>query len=194
MRNKEAGLTLIEVVIAAAVLAVVFSMTVQAILSSYDMNTRSREDAIALAAAQDMVAQIRNSQPTDVATNFAGMTFTVDGLQAPVVGGVAVPQGEVIVIADETPDEAAYGRDLLKPLGPDGLDLNGNGTRWDIITVASGKCPFPVDLDGTAAIDNDKVLPADMRLVPVVVVVSWQAKNGLSRVQLMTFVVDRDGF
>ncbi|MHC4916624.1 MAG: PulJ/GspJ family protein [Planctomycetota bacterium] len=194
MRNKEAGLTLIEVVIAVAILAVVFSMTVSAMLSSYDMSTRSRQDALALAAAQDMVAQIRTAQPNDVANNFAGLTFTVDGLPPPVVGGVAVPHGEVIVIADETPDEAAYGRDLLLPPGPDGIDLDGNGLRWDILTVASGACPFPVDLDGSLAVDNDAVLPDDMTLVPVVVVVSWESKVGLSRVQLLTFVVDRDGF
>jgi prepilin-type N-terminal cleavage/methylation domain-containing protein len=187
-RRSEAGLTLLEVMIASAVLAIAICGTIGAVLACYQLNTRSREDALALAAAEDIIADVRElGSVEDVVNKYNGTTFTVEGL--PRAPGVAA-QGEVIVITDETPDEDVYGRNI----GGTGVDLNGDGDTLDIHTMVTPDCAFPVDLDGDGIPNNDKVLPEDIKLVPVIVLVRWKAHVGIGRVQLITFVVERDEY
>ena len=190
MRNKEAGMTLLEVVIAVAVLAVAVCGTVGAMLACYQMNTRSREENLATAAAQDMLATIRETPFENIVASFSGTTFRVNGLNTPAGGA---DHGEVIIIADETPDEAVYSRDLELPAGPDGLDLNGDGDRTDVLNAPDPTSTFPYDLDGDGALVTGAVAPANFKLIPVVVLVRWESSTGMARLQFMTMIVDRDG-
>jgi hypothetical protein len=156
------------------------------------MNTRSREDQLALAAAEDILADIREvSSMEDLVTKFNGLTFAVEGLTAP---PGFTDHGEVIIITDETPDESAYGRDMEAPAGPDGVDLNGDGDRVDLHSALTPDCAFPVHLDNDTVNLIDNVAAADMDLVPVVVLVRWRTPVGIARLQLVTFVVDRDEY
>lgn len=184
------GLTLVELMIAVAILAITICATMSAYFSSHRLNVRSREEAIAVAAAQDKLAEIREHNFDDVVNAYGGQTFQVFGLN-PVAPGV--DQGEVIIINDETPDEAAYGRDLEAPVGPDGVDLNGNGRRTDVLGLATVTGTFPADLDGDGAATTPVVAPAAFKLIPVVVAVTWQGPSGTARVQMMTMIADRDG-
>jgi prepilin-type N-terminal cleavage/methylation domain-containing protein len=189
-RQTQAGLTLIEVVIAVAVLAVAMAGVFGAIMICFQMNTRAREDSIALSAAQDMLAQIRNTVFENVPTTYDGMTFPVPGLAPPSPG---VDPGEVVIIRDETPDESVYCRDLEAPAGPDGVDLNGDGDTWDILDTAVPGETFPLDLNREDGPVSDEVALDKMKVIPVVVLVRWRSRGGLARMQLVSVVVDRDG-
>ena len=184
------GLTLIELMIAVAILAIAICGIMSAYFSSHRLNVRSREEAIAVAAAQDKLAEIREHSFADIVSTYGGQTFQVLGL-TPVTPGA--DQGEVIIINDESPDEAAYGRDLDPPVGPDGVDLDGNGRRTDVLGVATVTSTFPADLDGDGATITPVVAPAAFKLIPAVVVVTWRGSSGTARVQTMTMIADRDG-
>ena len=54
-------MTLIEVIIAVAVLAIAMAGVFGAIMICFQMNYRAREDSVALSAAEDMLTQIRNA-------------------------------------------------------------------------------------------------------------------------------------
>jgi len=184
------GMSLLEVTIAIAVLAVMVCGVTMVIVSTSRLNTITREEAIAHAAAQDLLAQIRETPFENIVPNYQGMTFAVPGLRNPRVG---VDHGEVIIIDDETPDEAAYGRNLGAGGGSPGVDLNGDGDRADILNVPAVNSVFPVHLDADIVNFIDVVAPADFKLIPVVVLIRWDSGEGISRLQIMTVVADRDG-
>jgi hypothetical protein len=173
-----------------AILAFAISGAVAAILVTARMNTRAEAEMLATAAAEQVLAQVRQ---TPFATLFSDYVnpgdddkrfFTVADLQAPVAG---VRHGEVILILDESPDEAAYGRNLGVPGGGSGVDLNGNGATTDVLNGAD----FQVDIDGDGAFNTDAVAEANLRLIPVVVLIRWGSGEGVERLQVNTLVVDR---
>jgi len=197
-RSGSAGFTLLEVTICLAILAISISMAISAILVTAQMNTRAEAEMLATSAAEEALAQFRPTPFLDTTAPYDDIDshyvappasaddrrfFTVPGLQAPAPGQ---PHGEIIVILDETPDEAAYGRNLGPGGGAPGVDLNGNGRTNDVL--AGG---FGVDIDGDGALDADPILKANRRLLPVVVLIRWGTGEGIQRLQIMTMVVDR---
>jgi prepilin-type N-terminal cleavage/methylation domain-containing protein len=93
-RASRAGFSLLEVMLSMSILAIAIVGTASAVLVSSKLNDRSRYEAIALEAAEDKLAQIRETAFANVATTFSGQTFTVAGLPYPT--GTVV-HGEVIV-------------------------------------------------------------------------------------------------
>jgi prepilin-type N-terminal cleavage/methylation domain-containing protein len=179
-----AGFSLLEVMICMAILAIAIAGTASAVMVSTQLSNRANNDALAVAAAEDMLAQIRETAFDQIATTFSGKTFTVAGLPFP---SGTVPQGEVIIINSETPNEAAYGRNLGGVDGGPGVDLNGNGRFNDVLSGAT----FGQDIDGDGAYTTATVLPANYKLIPVVVLIRWRSGEGMQRVQVMTSIANR---
>jgi len=182
--GARAGFSLLEVVICMSILAIAIVGTGSAMLVSTHLNTRANHEALALAAAESKLAEIRESAFSGILGTFSGQTFAVPGLPNPT--GV-VDQGEVIIINSETPDEAAYGRNLGVPDGGPGVDLNGNGRFTDALSGAA----FGLDIDGDGAYTTATVLPASFKLIPVAVLVRWRSSEGIQRLQVVTAVVNR---
>ena len=183
-RGPSAGFSLLEVIVSMAILAIAVVGTGSAVMISTHLNTRANHEALAQAAAESKVAEIRETGFGAILGTFSGQTFAVPGLPNPT--GV-VDQGEVIIINSETPDEATYGRNLGVPDGGPGVDLDGNGRFNDILSGAA----FAMDIDGDGVQNTATVLPANFKLIPVVVLVRWRSSEGIQRLQIVTAVVNR---
>lgn len=207
MSRSANGMSLIEVMIAISVLGVAMMGAFSALMTSLKYNQLMREEAAAVQAATQKMAEIRGAAATDFegifkskdnggyGTDVNGDPYTWTlrllvgqkagsmGIEA---GGAVQPEGEVVLILDENPDEGDYGRDLDGDGGPDGVDLNGNGV---IGTVGTGTLfPLDLNLDGDTS-DDLSGAPGNMRMVPVVVVVRWMSRTGTEdRIDLMTVI------
>ncbi len=205
--RRAAGFSLIEVMIAVSVLAVMMAGASSSIATVLRHNQIMREEGAAIQAAERMLAQVRaaatgvyglagvvtiygetSGNPyTERARLLRGHTPKM-GLK---VSGTAQDELEVVLILDETPDESSYGRDLDGTSGPDGIDLNGDNDAVDILNSPASGSLFPLDLDGSETF-GDAVAAGDLQLLPVVVIVRWRSLAGglPGRVVLMTIIAD----
>ncbi|MGH7294607.1 MAG: type IV pilus modification PilV family protein, partial [Polyangiaceae bacterium] len=123
--ESERGFTILEVLIAAVVIAVGLLGLMSTISNSLQLSQTSRETQIATTAAQNKVEEIRDlAQSTTtfaiVMTTFANQTFDVDGL-APMPSNLKA-HGVVTFLSE--PEAAAA-------FGLASVDLNGNGVTTD---------------------------------------------------------------
>jgi prepilin-type N-terminal cleavage/methylation domain-containing protein len=194
----EKALTMVELMIALAILAVVMLGAFSTLHASARQNQYFREEAAALRAAQAELARVRNAELTSSTTpSRADYTFTVALVEGQPAGSRGLleisgsrPEGEVVFIADETPDESDYGMDLDGNGYPDGVDLNGDGIVGRRAERPDAGFLFPLDLNGDGAIDVDPLADrSQMKLVPVIVIIRWRSFTGIEgRVELMTVI------
>lgn len=162
-KRTEAGFTLIELMIAAAVLMVGLLATASSVLTSQRLNVQSRETTRAVEGAKAMIERMRGEDfrllfarynddeaddPEGSGTG-PGASFDVPGLAGP--GGTAA--GAVSF----TLDEPALG-----------VDLNGDGDAVD-------------DL-------GNSILGLDYLVLPFTVAVEWVGITGRRRVEVVTRV------
>jgi len=194
--RKTAGFTMIELMVAVSVIAVMLIGAGSAVTTSMRLNQLMREESAAIRVAEAKIAEIRAATFAYAASGYNNHTFSVRllrqhqvsmGLE---VSGAAQPEGEVVLVTNETPNEASYGRDLDDEAGPDGVDLNGDGFAIGNLTSPSSGSLFPLDLNGNGNTTDGVVTAADLKLLPVVVIVRWRSlARGLEgRVQLMTVI------
>ena len=169
------GISLLEVLIAGALVAVVVMAISEAIMNSMLATRQSSERlAVSLAASKKM-AEIANTPFDQIVDKYRfggsiGNTFDVlmseagsaqqtrlQGLSDPY--GVPQPAAEIIVITNEDLGPGSYGRDL-KPFDgkPDScefvglpMDLNGNGVTgdgdvWGATTATRTAVRFPIGI------------------------------------------------
>ena len=200
-RREAAGFTMIELMIAVAVIAVMIAGAASSLTTSWRQNQLLREEAAALRHAEAKLAEIRGQTLANIVTSYgANYSFRAQllrgqtGSMGLLVSNVPVDEGEVVLILDETPAEAGYGRDLDVTTGPDGVDLNGDGYATGVLSSSGSGSLFPLDLDGDGDTDADAVPAADLKLLPVVVIIRWRSLTGgppklrERRVQLMTVI------
>jgi type II secretory pathway pseudopilin PulG len=195
------GLTLLEVGMATLILALAITGTMGAFTVGKKQSFLVREEAVALAAAQEILEEMRSTPFDQVYFQYQGLARPVfmagDRVDLQRLGIGGSDELEVIIVTSEMPNEADYGRDLDGDGAPDGVDLNGNGSTNDVITVVNPVQAFPLDLNGNAQIEADPAGdcsgdPGSMRILPVVVLVRWRSNSGLlGRVQLIAFITDR---
>jgi hypothetical protein len=145
-----------------------------------------------------MISELQAYSSTEIMAGYTGgYTFRVNLVEGQtqslglLSAGVPQNEGEVVIITDEEPDEAAYGRDLSSPADgtPDGVDLNGDGDRTDVLNTTAAGCIFPLDLNGDGDTGDTAVVAGDLQVVPVVVIIRWRSFGGRGeerRVQMMT--------
>ena len=121
MHDKRSAFTLIEVVIAAAILAVAVVGMLAAVVNCHTAIATAREKTIAIAAVQQKLEEVRNTSFSAI-DNFDATTFDVEGLSGP----DGDDPGDVLV--SQVPIE--------DPPNPDSLD---NLLRIDVtVTWESG--------------------------------------------------------
>ncbi len=194
--RRAAGFTMIELMVAVTVIAVMLIGAGSAVSTTMRLNQLMREEGAAIRAAETKLAEIRAATFAYAATSYSNHTFSVRllrehrvsmGLE---VSGAAQPEGEVVLVTDETPDEASYGRDLDGDGSADGVDLNGDGFAIGNLTTPSSGSLFPLDLNENGNTTDGVVAAANLKLLPVVVIVRWRSLAGglEGRVQLMTVI------
>ena len=195
VRGLEEGMSLLELMIALAILSIAILGAGSVLVTTTQANFLVREDAAAMRVARAKIAEIKSTDFDDIITDY-GSNYTfraelVDGVSMNLgleVTGVQQDEGEVVIITDETPDEADYARDLDGNGSADGVDLNSDASRTGAFTVP-GPCVFPMDLNCDGDINDNVVAAADMDLIPVVVIIRWRSQGGgTRRVELMTIV------
>ncbi len=221
-RRHPKGLTLLEVSLAMVVLTTAIMGVYSLFITSEMLATVAREEAVAMYAAKGVINRMRAANfvndtwnpATDPAENRPVWAFhnyveavNLAGPNAPNqrLGAIVVSGGDgnkvpqelgVVVIGQESPNEASFGDvdgdgDLDFP-----IDLNGNGSYSDVLDSAGTNHPFPLHLGGDAlAVDEDFMSGLNLlRFVPVVVAVRWRSQAGFERrIQLVTYLTDRLG-
>lgn len=131
-RNFRKGFTIIEMLIALAVLIVAISSILVTYMACFMLIDTIKNINIATNAAQGMVEEIRSSTFTDAVTNYNGLNFTVND----------IPSSMGVVYIDDTNPEllevtvSVCWRQRNRVIGEDanlngsldtGEDANGNG-------------------------------------------------------------------
>ena len=177
-RRARRGLTLVEILVAIALLLFGLMGFTHSILRAVTTNESTRESALAGEAARQMLETLQgatfkdtfalyNANPADdpgVAGSAPGSGFAVPGLE-PADGDADGMVGEIIFPASD----AAPG--VL---------------REDLANAALG---MPRDLNCDDAIDADNHAD-DYRLLPVIVRLTWQGSSGVTRVEFCTLLGD----
>ena len=187
---------MIELMVAVSVIAVMLIGAGSAVATSMRLNQLMREEAAAIRAAEAKLAEIRAATFAYAATSYNNHTFRAGLLREHTVSmglevsGAAQSEGEVVLVTNETPNEASYGRDLDDDGSADGVDLNGDGFAIGNLVTSSSGSLFPLDLNGDGDTDDGVVAAANLELLPVVVIVRWRSlARGLEgRIQLMTVI------
>ena len=182
------GVTLIEVMIALSVLAVGILAIVSAIISSMTTVEHNREEALAMTACRQKIAEMEDSTFNNL---FQDYNIQPNGVAKPrnpfpipsLPGGV----GQVIFPVDNagqlsetilttTAPSPTGGTDTveLTNLGGGKVDMNGNGT------------PSPAGVGGEGAISGN---PGSYTALPVRVRVRWTGVTGRKEVNFNTVLV-----
>jgi len=155
-------MSLLDVMIAATVLAVAITSLMALIVSSIKLGRVNRENALANEAAR---RQIEEMHAADFGTLFA--TFS------------AAPNFAVRGLAPQPADPDGFVGQVLFP-------TVGAALREDVNDAGLG---MPRDLDGDGLIDANNHA-GDYRVLPVRVQVTWRGVSGNRTVELMTLLMD----
>lgn len=177
MRRAQSGMTLIEIMIALAVVAIALLAVMSAVSASITLQETNREKTLAYSAARDLLEQMRdetfadlygrynnsgNDDPTGVSS--PGAAFAVEGLHGDgnqSVGQILFPddgQGGGLV---ETTSDAAIGM-------TQGKDLNGDGS-----------------------ISSTPLGPRDYAILPVRIRISWTGVRGRTELEVRSFISEK---
>ncbi len=171
--TSRAGLTLVELMVAIAVMVVALCATASTVVTTSALNRQSHETAIARQAAETMVEALRNA---DFAKVFA--LYNADPGDDPLGAGTA--PGSRFAVTGLTPQPGAPGGmagDIIFPSA-------GPTLRETAVDATLG---MPRDLNGDLAIDgSDRAL--DYLVLPVRVRVRWTSKHGPRVLELKTLI------
>jgi prepilin-type N-terminal cleavage/methylation domain-containing protein len=125
---RRAGFTVIEVVMAMAMIAIALLALMSEILSSMTLIEANRQDSLAVNAARDKVAEM-SAKPFDkVFASFKSHTFPVPGLQAP---GGGNPGRVLFPMSGGNLCETVVDPAMLMPRD---LNLDGDATDTNVST------------------------------------------------------------
>lgn len=165
-RNADRGFSLVEIIIAVAVLSIALVGLLSLIYRTRHMNAVARENLTAMRAAEKMIETLRNADFDKVFASYnavpaddpppgpgtaAGPDFVVDGLR-PVPGD---PDGKC-------------GK-IRFPTDPSGAELREDQNDPDLM--------LPRDLNGNKTIDAVSVA-ADTKLLPMTLEIQWAGLTG----------------
>jgi prepilin-type N-terminal cleavage/methylation domain-containing protein len=201
------GFTLVEVVAAAAVIAIALLGLLATMTSSMKVGGVSHERAKAMRAAHNMIEAIRTQTAVNsFSDSFSGVssrTFAVNlagdiqlkpqrGDPDGIVGFVWYPGDDSTKVSAEDARRTAAGRPLLLP-APTGAPWTATDAttlgdlREDVNLPDLG---LPRDINANGTIDATDVSSSAV-LLPVVVVVEWQGVAGDMRVAVQTTIGNR---
>ena len=176
-RQRRAGFTLLDVMMAAVVLAVAISGLSGAILVAMSLNRVNRDTAIAQQAARQAIEQLEGRTFNEVFAAYNGNVGDDAGLLAPAVGAGFAVAGLQPLVGDA---DGLCGR-VMFPVTTVGAVEQ---LREDVVDAALG---MPADLNGDGAIDalNHAV---DFRLLPVRIRIEWLGSVGPRQIDFETIL------
>lgn len=178
--RRRAGFTLIDVMMAATVLAVAISAVAGSIVVSMSMNRVNRDTAIAQEAARRVMEELASRPFNEVFAAYNSDAGDDAGLLSPAVGpSFAVPGLE----PSRTDPDGLCGRVMFPTQVVGGIEE----LREDVVDPMLG---MPRELDGVGGIDALDHR-ANYRLLPVRVRVEWQGSIGPRRVDVETMLCQR---
>ena len=178
------GVTLIELIIAVAVLGLALILLMSIIFSSGTLQEATREKAIAYNFVRKLIEEMR-SAPFDPVKTPTGNVFA---LYAPPVGGNANRPGT----------KYTYWTDATNLKNQLGLNSPVSGPQLEIIfpirnnhldeTMTDLDLQMPKDLDWTGLADSTNV-DDTFKILPVKIIVHWSGIHNLqNQVQICTFL------
>jgi type II secretory pathway pseudopilin PulG len=192
-RRRDSGLSMIELIIALAVMVLALIALMSSVISSSKISDSSKESALAYEAARAKIEEMRTYTKCLTFNNVfnyyksgqAANTATVTGLNAIKVGGVAQPVLQIFF-----PTSSTVLTDLSEALVPatTNKDLNYIGTRMglpkDLDRNGSDGGAFPWDTGGT--------LNTGYGILPVMVRVKWESAGKLpAYVEVVTYITEK---
>jgi len=198
--GSKRGTTFIELMVVMAISAVVASMFSRMVLTSSGVRQVGRENGMAADAAQGLLEKIRNQPYRDIFALYnndpsddPGGAGTAPGNRFP-VQGLKVAAGV---------QDGCHLEVILPQLAP-GTPCQLTGTKWNY-DDKSGLEPeltwelredyniedlgFPRDLNGDSMIDAENHA-ADYIILPIMIRVEWEGRQGLRRYEISTMLVD----
>lgn len=207
-RTRESGLTLVELIIAMAILAVAIMALVSSITSSGQIQQNTRERVIAYNAAREQIEKMRvyavgevysryNSTTADD-TFFSGLhpgpTFHVPRLNAP----STVPAKWSLSATENWKQTVIGGVQQLdtfgNAIGNDGYGLitfpeTGGILKENYVDAAMG---MPKDLDRDGVVSTTADVSQSYKILPVKVTVTWKGIGGKDmQIEVNTFITDK---
>lgn len=179
-RRRRAGFTMIDVMMAAVVLAIAISGLCGSILVAMSLNRVNRDTAVAQQAARLAIEQLEGRSFGEVFAAYNANVGDNAALGSPAVGpGFAVPGLEVL--AGDA--DGMCGRFMFPVQDVGGVEQ----LREDAVDASLG---MPRDLNGDGAIDALNHA-ADYRLLPVRIRVEWQGRVGPRQLDFETMLSQR---
>ncbi len=182
-RRLRAGFTLLEVMFAAAILAIAISGAASAMLSSIQLDRVNRETAIATQGARRILEQVQDAEFGDLWALYNH--DLADDPPAAVAAGT-VPGADFAVAGlslQEGDPDGANGEVVL----PAVLNMGVWELREDIVDPALG---MPMDLNGDGIVDGIDH-SGDYLIVPVRARVQWRGVSGERTLELVTIISRR---
>jgi len=192
-RRRDSGVSMIELIIALAVIVLALVALMSSVMSSSKISDASKESAIAYEAARAKIEEMRTYSKCSTFNNIytyykkgaTANTATVTGLNATKIGGVAQP-----VLQIHFPTATAASTDLTETLvtALTDKDLNHIGQSLGM----------PKDLnrngsDGAAvAWDSGGALNTDYGVLPVMVRVRWESVGRQpAQIEVVTYITEK---
>lgn len=174
------GFTIVEVMIAAAVLVIAISGLVGALVGSTSLGRVNRESALAEQAARRVLEELQGVPFAEVFATYNASTDDDAGLAVAARGS-----NFVVVGLDADPNDAdGFCGEVIFPV----IDVAGTmQLREDVVDGALG---MPRDLNGSGAVDTADHA-GDYRLLPVRIRVAWRGVSGSRAYDLETLVCTR---
>lgn len=176
-RRSRAGFTLIDVMMAAIVLAVAISGLSGSILVALSLNRVNRDTAVAQQAARLAIEQLESRTFNEIFAAYNGNAGDNAGLGTPAVG-----PGFAVAGLEPLPGDAdgMCGRFMFPVTVVGGVEQ----LREDVVDANLG---MPLDLDGANGIDAANHA-TDYRLLPVRIRVEWQSRVGPRQLDFETML------
>lgn len=176
-QRRESGFTILEVMVAAAVLATALMGVLAALIAADTQVAVSQEHTVAMESARQMLEQLQGLPLAEVVRRYdtlatddpggagtaPGSRFAVPGLQ-PVAGAPAGMCGTVLFPGSD---------------GPTGCVDE---------TVVNAIWATPRDLDGNGLETDAAVAPGDVLVLPVTIRVRWQGTMGEQTIEIHAFL------
>jgi prepilin-type N-terminal cleavage/methylation domain-containing protein len=177
-RRAQRGLTLVEILVAIALLLFGLMGFTHSILRAVSTNESTRESALAGEAARQMLETLQGAEFPNI---FA--LYNADPNDDPGAPGSAPGQG-FAVEGLEPADGDADG--LVGEIFFPAADAAPGVLREDLAVAALGM-PRDLNCDGVVDVDNHA---DDYRILPVLVRLTWQGTSGVTRVEFRTLLGD----
>lgn len=178
MRTRGAsGLSLLEVLIAAAVLVVAILAAARTTVSGLDLEKSNHDAMIALQAARQKIEVLRSETLGQVFARYNAVTSDDPG-------GAGTAPGATFTVSELRPRAGAataIGR-VLFPVA-----ANSPGVLNETVNAPFFNAPADLNLDGDS---TDANVNATYRLLPVTVRVEWQGAQGPRQVEISTLLAE----